>query len=208
MKTILHLLALLLLAACGSTQLVEEWKNPATATFSPNKVLVIGMTPNVKIRRSYESAVVASFEKEGIVAVPSVDFFESKFHSGKRKQKDLDAVETDLMEKGFDVVLITQLMSTQEKVTYLETHREPLMHSNFKEYYLHHQSIYNLSERSTYTIYHTHTSFYCLCPGKDRELLWSGGIDLSGPGDEHLIMNSFVKVLTKALKEEKLLQVD
>lgn len=206
MKKILLLFVLFLLSGCATTQFVEEWKNPETNSYSPNKILVIGMTANADIRRNYETSLVSALEKEGIVAVRSIDFFESKFHSNPMKQKDLDEVEHELLERAFDVVLITQLMGMEEKVAFLQSHREPLLHSNFKEFYFHHQDVFKTSERTSYTVYHTHTSFYCLCPGNDRELVWSGGIDLSGPGQEKPIIVSFTRKLVKAMKKQSILE--
>lgn len=206
MKKILLLLALSVLWGCATTQLVEEWKNPDTVTYTPKKILVIGMTSNSDVRRNFETTLVSTLEREGIVAVRSIDFFESRFHSDPMKQNDLDDVEHELLARAFDVVLITQLMGTEEKVTFLKTHREPLLHSNFKEYYFHHQDIFKTSEKSSYTVYHTHTSFYCLCPGNERELIWSGGIDLSGPGQEKPIITSFTKKLVRAMKKQSILE--
>lgn len=205
MKKILILITLILASSCGTTQLVEEWKSPSIDTFNPQKILVIGLTADESIRRVYESTIVEYLEKEKVVAVRSVDFFGTKFRANPMQQSDLDTVEQELLEKNFDVVLITQLMGKEERATYLKSHRPPLLHSNFKELYLHHQDLFKVEERTTYTVYHTHTSYYCLCPEKDRELIWSAGIDLTGPGEMNATMHSYARKLTNALREQQLL---
>lgn len=49
----LFILALLLIN-CGSTKLIQQYKNPDTAYFQANKVLVVGISAEKELRRNYE----------------------------------------------------------------------------------------------------------------------------------------------------------
>lgn len=43
------------LASCASTQLVQQWSNPAYTSSSLKRVMVIGVTRQASIRRAFDS---------------------------------------------------------------------------------------------------------------------------------------------------------
>ena len=44
----------LLFVSCISTELVDYWKNPEFDSYHPNKILVVGITPNIEARQEFE----------------------------------------------------------------------------------------------------------------------------------------------------------
>ena len=54
MKYLFLLILSLFLVSCTTTQLVGNWKNPHIDTYQPNKVLVVGLTSNIKARQKFE----------------------------------------------------------------------------------------------------------------------------------------------------------
>ena len=59
------------LAACASTELVNQWSNPAYTSPSFKKVMVIGVTKQASIRRTFEDEFVAQLKAAGVNAIPS-----------------------------------------------------------------------------------------------------------------------------------------
>ena len=77
---------------------------------------------------------------------------------------------------------------------------------SFMDYYYDNQDVfYEEYNRDSYKIYHTESALYCICPGKERELIWKGTIDIVDPLKLEQSVSDYVKVLTKKLKEQKIL---
>ena len=52
------LVLLLLLLSCSSTGLIKSWKNPKFENFKPEKILVIGVTPDYEARKAFEFQII------------------------------------------------------------------------------------------------------------------------------------------------------
>ena len=56
MKYLFSILSLIFLYTCeNTTQLVDYWKNPTIQNYTPNKVLIIGMTKNQEAKEEFEN---------------------------------------------------------------------------------------------------------------------------------------------------------
>lgn len=194
--------------SCSSTKLVSSWKNPDNPIFEANKVLVVGLTNDVSTRRVFESQLSASLEKEGVIAVRSVDFFEAAFTQVEQSEEDLNAIESQLLDAGFDAILFSKILGVEQKVTMIQTFRDiGETYNGFKEDYIGSQSYYyRRSQPEAYKLYHAQTNLYCICPVKDRELIWSGNIDVV---DQNLNknLNNYIQLLTKQLAADNILIV-
>ena len=209
MKNIVMLLLIFILSSCSSTKLVNQWKSQDTPVYEANKILVVGMSSDIEVRRSFEEELSKSLESKGVVAVRSIDFFENVFQVEEKTEKEMDLIENSLLEAGFDSVLFSKVIGSEEKVTLVQAYknfdREFL---NFKEYYIENQEVYNSRQTESYKVYHTETSVFCICAGKERDLLWKGNIDLVAPEKRNKSINQYVKVLLNALKENEIVIVD
>src|SRR5690554_5039486 len=70
---------------------------------------------------------------------------------------------------------------------------------------IHQDVYYNPEYYEEYKLYHTETSMYCICPTKERELIWKGYIDITDPQNVQDIINEYVNLVIIALEEEQLL---
>lgn len=202
-KTITILIITLLLISCSSSRLLEQWKEPNTTDFTCNKVLVIGITKNEDARRLFESNLTSRLESKGVNTVKSIDFFEQSFTSSKKTEEDLNIIENTLIESGFDAILISKVISSEDKVTFVKAHK---YFNNFKEDYYQNQEIYYSEEYYEETkIYHTETALYCICKGKERELLWRASIDITNPYKTENTVKCYVNLILQELKNQKLL---
>ena len=206
-KTIYILIVTLLFISCSSTKLLEQWKDPNTIDFKAIKVLVIGISQNEEARRLFERNLTAKLESKGVNAVKSIDFFEQSFTTSKKTEEELNIIENKLIESNFDAILISKVINTEEKVTFIKTYRHLNDDfKNFKEDYYQNQDIYYSDEYyEEIKIYHTETALYCICIDKDRELLWRASIDITNPYKTENTIKDYVNLIIKELKSQDLL---
>lgn len=195
-----------LLISCSSTKITQQYKNPDTGYFQANKVLVVGISSDKELRRAFESKMVSSLEKKDVVAVKSIDFFEKSFSDNKQSIKQLNQIENKLLESGFDAILFSKITGKESRVTLVDAYQNfSKQNQSFEDYYFRNQNEYFKEQEERYQIYTTETSLFCICPGKERELLWRGEIELVDAVKTNQNINSYVNVLFKALKENNLL---
>ena len=208
MKKFLFLLSALLLMNCTTTELVERWKNPTIDSLYVTKVLIVGMTSNIEARKQFEEKLKKEYEARGIEAVMSLELFEPTFTTEKKSKLELRTVEKILATNYFDAILFTKIKGVESKVVYTKTFKDKeYLDVRFKDdYYTHQEIFYNPAYNKKFNIYHAETSLYCICPIKERELIWKGSIDIIDPSSLQETIDDYVNLLIFALEEEKLLK--
>ncbi|MBA4745782.1 MAG: hypothetical protein H2058_11040 [Muricauda sp.] len=204
MKLKLIGISLLLLMGCSSTRLVSTWKNPDIVLFDAYQVLVVGMSQDDNTRMEFETRFAEALKGQGVDAVRSIDLFDVEFTSSKRSEEELAEVEQQLLDKGFDAILVTKVVGTENRRTFREHINEvDKMFVRFSTDYLEHQEIYYDPEYyDTFNIYHSETSLYCICIGKEIELIWRGEVDVTEPNNIERTIDSYIKLVTKSMGEE------
>jgi hypothetical protein len=199
----------LLLMNCTTTELVERWKNPTIDSLSVTKVLIVGMTSNIEARKQFEEKLKNEYEARGIEAVMSLELFESAFTTEKKSKLELRIVEQILATSYFDAILFTKIQGVESKVAYTKTFKDKeYLDIRFKDDYYQNQEIYyNPNYNKKFNIYHAETSLYCICPLKERELIWKGSIDIVDPSTMQETVDDYVNLLIFTLEEEKLLKI-
>ncbi|HPF11259.1 MAG TPA: hypothetical protein PKW08_09110 [Flavobacteriaceae bacterium] len=206
MKKIAVLFVLLLLNACAPSKVVYQWSNPEYHSFEAQKVLIVGMTPDEGLRKLFEERLAQSLEQKEVDAVRSIDFFEEVFAKTTLDTTALDQIEMQLLNAGFDAIVVSQVTGSQDKVTLTEQHSGNFKDaSNFKDYYFQHQDAYKTSQWETYTVYHAEALVYCICPDKQRELRWKAHIDLTETQSPEAAIQSYITTLLKELKKQRIL---
>ena len=198
---------LLFLLGCSSAELVDNWKNPDIVLFNANKVLIVGMTQNEEARNDYETLLNNEFKLREVESMRSLDLFDVSFTSSKRSETELADFEQALLDKGFDAILFTKVIGVES----VEDYRRSIAkldnyYGGFDDDYLGHQNIYFDPEYyDNFTIYHAETSLYCICPRKERELIWRGSIDITDPIDVNRTISDYVSLVVTAMEEQDLI---
>ncbi|MEX0313236.1 MAG: hypothetical protein AB3N18_03590 [Allomuricauda sp.] len=207
MRTKLIVLSILILSGCSSTKLVSTWKNPDIVLFDAYKVLVVGMAQDENVRIEFETQLKERLNNKGIEAMRSIDLFDVKFTSSAKSEEELSKVEQQLLNKGFDAILFTKVVGTENRRTFRERMRNlSNMYTNFSNDYLDHQDIYYDPEYSeTFNIYQAETSLYCICVDKERELIWRGNIDVSEPVNMNKTIDSYIRLIADKMQEQEVL---
>lgn len=208
MKNFLFLLLAILLINCSTTELVDRWKNPTIDSLSVTKVLIVGMTSNLEARKLFEEKLKEEFTARGVEAVMSLELFEPTFTAEEKSKQELRIVEQILATSFFDAILFTKIKGIENKIVYTKTFKDKThLDIKFREDYLAHQEIYyNPEYYKKFNIYHAETSLYCICPIKERELIWKGAIDIIDPSSINETVDDYVNLLVFALEEDKLLK--
>ncbi|KAB8154968.1 hypothetical protein EZY14_003550 [Kordia sp. TARA_039_SRF] len=210
MKRIFYLvcISLLLFPACTSTQLVDQWKNPDIDVYEPQKVLIVGLTSNVEARQKFEQKLKEELEARGSEAVTSLTIFNPAMQPEKLTEDELKAIENSLIEDGFDTILLTKIIGVEDKIAYKKNYDDyDETYRKFRSEYLMYQDIYyNPDYYNEYKVYHSETSMYCICPTKDRELLWKGYIDIVDPTSIKKSVTDYVYMALAVLENEQLIK--
>lgn len=201
------LLTFIVLTGCAATQLVNSWKNPDIVIFDAYKVLIVAMIQNPEARTDFETRMKKEFTKRGVEAVRSIDLFDVAFIDASRSEQELSEVEDQLLDKDFDAILFTKVTGSENRQTFRKKIAElDSYYYRFRDDYLSNQRIYfDKDYYEDYTVYHAETSLYCICVGKERELIWKGDIDVTDPTNINKTINEYIKLVVLAMKEQDII---
>ncbi|MFD2915735.1 hypothetical protein [Psychroserpens luteus] len=207
MKKSISILLIAFLMSCSSTQLVESWKNLDIETYEPYKVLVIGLTSDETARQQFEEKLKSELALRGYEAMVSFDVFDKTPNTDKMTVEDLDALESKLIADGFDTILLTKIVGVENKTPYRRDYKNyDETYRRFKDEYLKYQEIsHNPDYYEEFQIYKAETTVYCICPTKDRELIWKGYINITDPRSIEKTVTDYVKLVIVVLEEELLI---
>ncbi|UJH67975.1 hypothetical protein [Allomuricauda sp. SCSIO 65647] len=208
MKNLFFLIALVfVLGGCSSTSLVSNWKNPDIVIFDASKVLIVGMTSDIQTRELFENQMKKKFDDHGIESFRSIDLFDVEFTASRQSEEQLSEVEQQLLDKDFDAILFTKIVGSKNRKMF----KKKLgnlgdRYGNFSDDYLDHQDIYyETGYYDNFTVYHAETSLYCICVGKERELIWRGVIDITDPKNIRKTVKDYIRLVIFALQEQDIL---
>ena len=206
MKKAVILLSLFLVG-CSSAQLVSTWKNPDYVIFDAYKVLIVAMTSNEDAQVTFETKMRRQFTRRNIEAVRSIDLFDVEFTSIQRTQDELDEVEQLLLDRDFDAILLTKVLGSENRQSFRNRMADiDSYYGKFREDYISNQDVYyDADYYDQYTVYHAETSLYCICVGKERELIWQGAVEITDPIDLKKTIDDYVKLVVLAMSEQEIL---
>lgn len=197
----------LVITGCSSTKMVENWKNPDIVLFPASQVLIVGMAQNPDTQLNFETKLQKEFEARKVESMRSVDLFDIKFTDTAKSEEELANVEEQLLEKGFDAILLTKVVGADSKRTFNRKITDLSgYYEKFTQDYMDHQSIYLEADyNDLYPVYYAETSLYCICPGKEIELIWRGSMEISHPQNPEKTANDYIKLVVKTMEEKNLI---
>ena len=102
-------LALILTSCASSTKIVNQWVNPEYRAPNFKRIVVVGVTKQPSLRRTFEDEFVSRLTTEGVDAVPSYRYI----------PEDGEVAEARLQEAvrqaNADAALITRLVTVEKK---------------------------------------------------------------------------------------------
>ena len=191
------LAATLMLTGCAATQIINQWSNPNYTAASFNRILVIGVSKQASIRRTFEDEFVAQLTALGVDAVSSYEFI----------PEDGQVLESRLRETvkqvGADAVIMTRLVRVEKKADVAPGPYGPFPAFGFYRWYSSAWvGFYEPPRVNFYDIYISETSLYDVA--KDQ-LVWSGIAKTTDLGDIRKEIKEYVEVVIRALNKKNLL---
>lgn len=191
-------LATLLLAACSSTTVVDQWRDSDYAGPPLRTLLVIGMSKDPGRRRQFEDAMVSQISTlEGASALASYKLLPSE--DALEKEQIVEAIAG----RGIDAVLITRLVSEDKRKRYVQPHSVgPTGYGYYGHYYRSYNDVYRPGYLTEDTIVTLETNLYSAAT---EELVWSGTTESFDPESATQIIDELAKLVVERLTKEKLL---
>jgi len=188
------------LLSCSSTQVVNQWSNPAYTSPSFKKVMVIGVTKQNAIRRSFEDEFSAQLKAAGVNAVPS---YPSYLYIAQDDPVGEAVLKQAIKEAGADGMLITRLVRVQQKTEIAPGYYppdpamavHPLYTTAWNDYYeppiVYHSEIYTCET----TLYDT----------VKNQVVWKGTAQAEATGNISQEIRDYANTIVGELKDKMLI---
>ncbi|WP_178988336.1 hypothetical protein [Winogradskyella schleiferi] len=194
----------LLIFNCSSTSLTKRWTNPNYKSFVPKNILVIGVTPDLNVRKDFEFQFIKELNARQINALQSHVVFEKSFQNSKKTEAEIEAELNKLISTGYDAILISVVKGVENNVSYSgKSSKLDYRLRKFIGYYLANQDTYfNQTHFDRYNVYTIETSLYSLKNDSDKSRIWSCTYDIIDPKNIKKTTDKYVKVVIKSLEKE------
>ncbi len=110
MKYIIGIL-LLLVAACASTSIEQQWKAPQVTQL--HRVATVTLSRDVTVRRTAEDDMAQQLRARGVDAVPGYQILSDQDY------RDREAAKARLRAAGFDGVIVMRLVGKDTRLQYV-----------------------------------------------------------------------------------------
>lgn len=200
----LHLLvalSLLLASGCATTRVVDTWRDPGFHGPPLRKVLVVGMSPDGLVRRSFEDRFVVSLRERGLDAIASY-----------RELPDIDRpTDAQLREAiartGVEGALITHLIGVAERTYYEPGYPYAGVGYGYGPLYPYYMGsfgyVYSPGYLRTDTIVRLQTRLFRADNG--TELVWIGTSETFNPSSEVDLVREVIPRVVDSLAKAKLI---
>jgi hypothetical protein len=191
----LPLLILLVTTSCATTELNSVWKDSAYKGGFLKKVMVVGVSDNLRNRKMFEEVFAKAFKDNGIEAIPSF--------SAILLAKDLnrDTIKNEAERRGIDAILVTHLSDIKEK----EVHYEPLDYEIYFYQYYRKIKQYDYAPQS-YTKVKEVRMKNNLYEVKTEKLIWSARSETVDPETANEVISSLSRAVLESLRSHKLIK--
>lgn len=194
------IIAGILISGCAGTTLKDTYVNESLSGKPVSDILVIAVTENERIRRSFEEKFVKQFVAEGIEAISSFDAITIKDTNKLEKEAIVKAVD----KFNNDAVIITHLKGIKEKEVYTPPTRTPVYHNyGYYGYYNYvYDYVYTPGYSKIHTIVRLETNLYDV---KTEKLIWSGVSETMDAKSNMQLIEEVIAVVVKELRKKNLL---
>lgn len=195
----LIVVALVLAASgCASTRLVHQWSNPDVPAPRFTKIMVIAISKQPGIRRSFEDVFVAKLKGAGVDAVVGYRFIPEDGPVEEPRLREAVA------QAGVDATLMTRLVRVERKTTMDPGYYyyPPIWGFSFyRGYSAAWLGYYEPATVYQYDVFVSETSLYDV---PKNQLIWSGTVE-TVPQSIDKDIARYVDAVIEALKRKNLL---
>jgi len=189
--------AALLLSGCAATEIINQWSNPSYEKAAFKRIMVVGVSKQPSIRRTFEDEFVAQLKASGGDALPSYQFIPEDGQVAESRLKQA------VNEAGADAAITTRLVRVERQAQYIPGTYGPYPGFGFYRWYSNAWvGFYEPPRLRFYDIYISETSLYDV---RNDRLIWSGIAKTTRLDDIRSEIKEFVEVVIAALREKNLL---
>ena len=182
---------------CGSTKIVNQWSNPDYASPRFRRILVIGVSRQPSIRRTFEEEFVAKLKETGVDAVPSYRYI------AEDGQVDEARIQEAVKQANADAAIITRLVRVEKKTEVSPGFYQPAPSFGFyRGYSAAWLGYYEPPRVYQYDVYTSETSLYDITK---NQLVWTGTVQTTAPDDINREIKHYVDIVIDALESKNLL---
>jgi hypothetical protein len=195
--------SLMLIAGCGSTQLVNLWKDPSYQATPLKKIMIIAMRKDQLNRRMWEDAFVSALKEDKAVAIaiPSYQLFPNEV-------PDTLEVREKTKEEGFDGVLVVARVGRDTLKTDVPGYitEEPVTIYSYwwNTYVTRYESVYHPGYTETQTQVSVRTDL--LLAQENGRLVWSGTSEEIDPSSHDQFRHSVADLVMDKLVKDRIVQ--
>ena len=185
------------LSGCGSSQLVNVWKDPERPKTVLKDMFVIAMKRDAAIRRLWEDSFARALRQHGVKATPSYQLFPDDL-------PDTQQVVAAVREKGFDGVVITSRLPFKTAsqympgyITQVPVYRYDPWYNTYSVYY---QDVYEPGYIATDTIVRYRTDVW---DTRDKgDLVWTATSELIDPTSSQAVNHEITEMIIPELAKQ------
>ena len=186
--------ALGLTACAASTKIVNQWVSPDYTSPRFRKIMVIGVSKQPSIRRTFEDQFVKQLKATGVEAVPSY------LYIPEDGQVDEGRLQAAVKQANADAVIITRLVRVEKKTEVSPGFYQPAPFGFYGGYSAAWLGYYEPPRVYQYDVYISETSLYDM-----NQLVWAGTVETTDTGDINKEIEGYVVAVIDALKSKNLL---
>ncbi|HEU4620894.1 MAG TPA: hypothetical protein VFS42_01595 [Burkholderiaceae bacterium] len=192
--------ALVVLAACSSTRITNAWQDPQWKAEPYRKLLVITVSKEAGIRRTYETVFTDRLREAGVSATPSYTLIaEDGPVSEERIRQEVGKI-------GADAILMTRLVRTERRTSVSPGY---VMGVPAVGYWGGWYGFYSAAWAvpPSYNQYDVVTLETNIWDAKTNKLVWSGTTETVDPASVNQVANELSALLVKEMRERRVIPI-
>ena len=186
----------LAVSGCSTaTPIVSEWRNPAQASGSFRRLMIVGPSGDDSVQRNFEDEFVAQLAAMGVDVLPSYRYMPDT-------EGNENLLKQAAQQAGADGLLLMRPVRVEEKTNYPAVGPGisfGIFGSNVGAGW------YGIPGTSGPYRYNEYTSETALYDVARNELVWTGTVKAKEPTNVQTAIKSYVQTVTKALAAQNLL---
>jgi hypothetical protein len=187
---------IVLVAACASTTIRDQWSDPDYRGGAFRKVLVLGVSSNIAERRTFEDIMAARIAATGIEAVPAYRYLAE---AGPVPEGQLEGA---VKAAGADALVMSRIRSIDRRTSVTTAIVPGPMGPYGHHYYGWYSGWYPATEIRQYEIAIVETSVFA---ADTKRVVWNGMTETYEPTSVARDAPQFASVIVKAMQERGLL---
>ncbi|WP_196891340.1 hypothetical protein [Aureivirga marina] len=203
MRIVLLVVLAVVLGSCSAVKITDDWKSDDIGTIRDGKTLVVNISDRLQVRTISEDRITKEFKKHGVDAEQSYLIFPDLHLSKKMNPKQTQRFKREIVQKGFDNVVITRLVDFEKMRNHVPgytTANYYNVYNRFGYYWgthafvVHHPGYNTVSK--TYTL---ETVVYNLTLPEDQQLISVTTSEITDPSSITSVSEDFAQKLVATI---------